>query len=123
AEASTGRVLEQAGLPRALHQVSLRHLTVTADDEVAVVCQHEGLPLDRVPLVFLHRRGGALRPLAAPAGRFEALGNYVGSAVFDRTDRVLAISCPRGSRVLLWERASGDFLGEAPVPDGCGLAA
>ena len=117
-----GRVRHVAKLPDELFQLSLRHLAVAPDGEVAVVMQYEGPSSDRVPLAALSRPGEALRLLEFPERLLGRLRNYCGSAAFDSSGRVLATTSPVGGVTALWDRAAGTALGYVEIADGCGLA-
>lgn len=117
-----GRLRHLAKLPDELFQLSLRHLAVAPDGEVAVVMQYEGPSSDRVPLAALSRPGEALRVLEFPDRLLGRLRNYCGSAAFDASGRVLATTSPVGGVTALWDRAAGTALGYVEIADGCGLA-
>lgn len=118
-----GRLLEEVRLAPELHQLSIRHLAVGADDHVAIAMQYEGPFSDRVPLVALHRRGGQPRLLDAPRSVLRGMKHYCGSAAFDHSGRVLAVSAPRGNRLVFWDVEEGRFLSSVELADGCGIAA
>jgi len=106
-----------------LHQLSIRHLGVAADDTVLVAMQWEGPEARTVPIAALHRPGRPeLELLEAPADLARTLRNYGGSATLDLAGGIAAVSAPRGNAVCFWSVADGRFLGHAPVPDGCGIA-
>lgn len=120
----SGELLEQVKLDAHLSRMSIRHLALTAIGEVAAALQDSAeTPDPAQPLGFLHRRGEALRWLAAPAGGWGGFRGYCGSAASDRDGSVVAMSSPRGNCVGLWDAQDGGFVGLAPVHDGCGLAA
>jgi hypothetical protein len=105
---ASGRLRDAFGLAPRLHRLSIRHLAVNRDGLVAVAVQYEGSGRDRVPLVGLHD-GGAIRLLDAPAAIERRMRQYAGSVAFDRSGRMLAVSCPRGNLITFWdaEKASG----------------
>jgi hypothetical protein len=51
------------------------------------------------------------------------LRNYLGSIATDATGRVIAASSPVGGSIAFWNTGNGQYLGSAPHPDGCGVAA
>ncbi|MGC2857031.1 DUF1513 domain-containing protein [Novispirillum sp. DQ9] len=122
-DSGNGAVLEQVRHPPALHQNSMRHLAVTGDGLVLCVQQWEGAPAEKPPLVALHRRGGPLRLLEAPAEVTGRLRNYCGSCCVDASGRVGVVSAPRGGLVTLWDLAEERYLAAVEMPDGCGVAA
>lgn len=117
-----GRLLEEVRLAPELHQLSIRHLAVGAGDRVAMAMQYEGPFGDPVPLVALHRRGE--QPLLLEASRpvLRRMKQYSGGAAFDRAGRVLAVSAPRGNRLVFWDALEGRFLSSVDLADGCGIA-
>ncbi|MBY4676515.1 DUF1513 domain-containing protein [Marinobacterium arenosum] len=121
-DSASGRLLEQVSMPAELHQLSIRHLDINRHGEVAIALQYQGGKQDRVPLVALHRQGQPLQLLEAPEPVRLAMRQYCGSARFDRSGELFAISSPRGDLVTLWQR-DGRFIDSFRVRDGCGLAA
>ena len=121
-DADSGRAVETAGLAPARHKLSIRHLDVNRQGTVAVAMQYEGDRRDRVPLVGLHRRGGELRLLHAPAPVERRLRHYTGSVAFDSSGAYLAVSSPRGHVVTLWQAATGRFLHDIEAIDASGVA-
>ena len=121
-DAQSGELLEQRELAKEYHQASIRHLSMSPDGLVAAAMQYQGELTDIVPLVALHRPGEPLKPLELPQQHYFRVKQYFGSACFDRSGSVLAVSAPRGNAVCFW-RSSGEFIGLVDSRDGCGLAA
>ena len=117
-----GRLLEEVRLSPELHQLSIRHLAVGAGDRVAIAMQYEGPFGDPVPLVALHRRGEQPLLLEAPRPVLRRMRQYSGGAAFDRAGRILAVSAPRGNRLVFWDAEEGRFLSSVDLADGCGVA-
>jgi hypothetical protein len=117
-----GELLEQQRLAEELHQNSIRHLAVTADDRVCFVMQYQGPRGDRPPLVGLHRRGGEVQLCQAPAQLQAKMRNYCGSVAADSSGQCFAVSSPRGNLVTFWSAEDGRLLGHEEVADGCGIA-
>ena len=118
----SGRLLERATLPRALHALGIRHIAVARDGRVAVGMQYEGPRGDPVPLVGLHRRGREFALFDAPKRAWRAMRQYCGSVAFDSSGLIVAASAPRGDVVTLWDAPSGGYLCALPVADGSGVA-
>jgi len=116
-----GRLLEMVELPRELHQLSIRHLDVNRAGQVALAMQYQGPAGDAVPLVGLHRPGGSLQPVEIPERQRRRLRQYCGSVRFDCSGDWLAVSAPRGNRVLFFD-VEGGYAGQTEVPDGCGIS-
>lgn len=114
-----GRVIAQARLPDALHKASIRHLAVKGDS-VAFALQWQGDGAAPA-LAGLHRMGGAMRLLHAPAAEQRRMQGYVGSIAFSANGAQVALSSPRGSLVQVYDTASGGVLSSHGAQDVCGL--
>ena len=118
-----GRLLEQRFLPPEHHQLSIRHMDVNARGEVVIGLQYQGDLTDDKPLVAVHRRGAELKLLHAPEPVNRQMVQYCGSARFDLSGRIAAVSAPRGNLVTFWDLQEDRFLTSLDATDGCGLAA
>jgi hypothetical protein len=121
-DVTTGDLLEEQRLAPALHQLSIRHLAVAADDAVAFGCQYRGPEEDTPALIGFHRRGETPVVVAAPGATQTGLRNYIGSVAADRSGGVVAASAPKGGLVTYWDVAGRRYLGACNLSDGCGLA-
>ena len=118
-----GRIVEQVELTPELRLNSIRHLSVREDGTVAMAMQWEGSETDLVPLLALHRRGGAPRLRQAPDADHAPLLAYAGSVSFSGDGARVAITGPKGSAAHVFD-ADGD--GPPAIvrrPDICGVAA
>ena len=122
-DAHNGTLLEQQQLPAEDHQLSIRHIDINAAGEVIIALQYQGDKSDDKALVALHRRGESLQLLRAPAAINQQMVQYCGSARFDRSGKIAAVSAPRGGLITFWEMPSGKFLTSLSAQDGCGVAA
>lgn len=125
-DAATGRLIRQVRPGRDLRQLSIRHIAIDRHGRVAIAMQYEGPETDEVPLVAWH--GGpedpkGLRFLPIPPEQRAGLRQYCGSAAMDGEGRLLAVTSPRGNRMLLWDMDAGRYLAAAEMPDICGVAA
>lgn len=125
-DARNGSLVQQVRPAAELRQLSIRHIAIDRRGRVAVAMQYEGPEADPVPLVALHDApAGAVRLdyLPIPENQRAAMRQYCGSAAMDDSGRYLAVSSPRGHRVLVWdvERPALVRVGEAR--DVCGIAA
>jgi hypothetical protein len=118
----TGALLGRWKLSPGLQLLSIRHLAISPKGDVAIGMQHQTDDVV-VPVVGLQRPGEDIALLAMPPAIFASLRNYCGSIAMDRDGGVFAASCPRGNTVTVWDTASGQLLGTANAPDGCGVAA
>ncbi|WP_175135769.1 DUF1513 domain-containing protein, partial [Achromobacter pulmonis] len=121
-DAASGALLERVELAPALHRLSIRHLALAGDGSVWFGCQYMGPAGDRPALVGRHRRGAQPELFSGPAATLREMRNYVGSVAADAAGAVIATSSPVGGRVLYWDAASGRWLGETRLADGCGVA-
>jgi hypothetical protein len=121
-DVTTGDLLEEQVLPADLHQLSIRHLALAANDLVAFGCQYRGPERDEPALLGFHRRGETPILVPAPGATQGALKNYIGSVAADAGGTVIAASAPRGGLITYWDAGSRRFLGTAPLNDGCGIA-
>ncbi|WP_036190731.1 DUF1513 domain-containing protein [Marinobacterium lacunae] len=122
-DVASGALLEQRFLAPDDHQLSIRHMDINANGEVIIALQYQGEATDDKPLVALHRRGEALLLLRAPADINRQMAQYCGSARFDSSGRIAAVSAPRGNLITFWDVAENRFLTSLRTADGCGLAA
>lgn len=122
-----GSLLTKVKPAAGLHQLSTRHIAIDRRGRVAVAMQYEGPADDDVPLVALHDPAGKpeFAYLPMPAPEQAALKQYCGSAAIDRTGRYLAVSSPRGNRMLVWDLAQDamPMVASVPLDDVCGLGA
>lgn len=125
-DARDGSLVRQIRPATELRQLSIRHIAIDRRGRVAVAMQYEGPEIDPVPLVALHDApagSGRLDYLPMPEEQRLAMRQYCGSAAMDSSGRYLAVSSPRGNRVLVWDmdRLALARVGEAR--DVCGIAA
>ena len=121
-DTENGDIIAQHRLEQSLHQLSIRHLTVDAAGSVWFGCQYEGAATDQPPLVgFASADAGLTMISSEPPELRAALRNYVGSVAATADGNVVAISSPRGGRIMFFDLA-GNVLGVETLADGCGLA-
>lgn len=121
-DSQTGDLVEKQILPKSLHQLSIRHLSVAAGDRVAFGCQYKGAMSDQPALVGFHDRGSELKLYNAPDEVQSGLKNYIGSVAVDGSGELIAASAPRGNMITFWRARDGEFLGVERLADGCGVA-
>ena len=122
-DAKSGHLISSHQLAPELHQLSIRHLAITADQTVVVAMQYEGPSMHRPPLVAFHRQGeSALRLQMLPESWLASMRNYCGSVAVDADGTHFAISSPRGGCVLVCKSTDGAPLHTLSVADGCGIA-
>ncbi|WP_104005364.1 DUF1513 domain-containing protein [Marinobacterium lutimaris] len=119
----SGEITEQRFLAEQDHQLSIRHMDVNALGEVIIALQYQGDLDDDKALVALHRRGQQIKLLRAPDAVNREMTQYCGSARFDNSGRIAAVSAPRGNLITFWDMETDSFLTSMRATDGCGLAA
>jgi len=115
----TGDVLHQVSLPSELHQLSLRHLSVSSDGDVIVGAQDQNKSRKSVPLVWSTRSGSPLTALPQPRQGWHHFNGYIGSVSHMSPTRV-AVTSPRGHVVQHWANTTAHE--RHNWPDACGLA-
>ncbi|WP_300298027.1 DUF1513 domain-containing protein [Ferrovibrio sp.] len=125
-DSATGRLIRQVRPDHELRQLSIRHIAIDRHGRVAIAMQYEGPETDQVPLVAWH--GGpeertGLRFLPIPPEQRAGLRQYCGSAAMDDGGRLLAVTSPRGNRMVLWDMDQQHYLAAAGMSDVCGVAA
>lgn len=124
-DARDGSLVRQVRPAHQLRQLSIRHIAIDRRGRVAVAMQYEGPETDRVPLVALHDApvgAGRLDYLPMPEDQRAAMRQYCGSAAMDDSGRFLAVSSPRGNRLLVWDLDRLALVRVGEARDVCGLA-
>jgi hypothetical protein len=121
-DVATGDLVEEQVLAPELHQLSIRHLALGANDTVVFGCQFRGPEQDTPPLLGFHRRGERPVIVAAPAETQATLHNYIGSVTADTGGEIVAASAPKGGLITYWDVSARSFLGTCELNDGCGVA-
>lgn len=116
-----GQILEQVELPRSLHKNSIRHLALRQDGLVAFAMQWQGSVTQHPPLLGLHRPGTQARLLSAPDAAQSTVQGYAGSVGFSQDGHSVAITCPRGDALHLFDTVTGNFTGSFTLEDVCGI--
>lgn len=118
----TGDLLERHEFPGALHQLSIRHLSVGAGDTVLFGCQFKGARWQTQAIAGRHRRGTRLELLELPGGVQLAMRNYVASVAVDRQGSTGVITAPFGGMAVFIDIASGRYLGQQLMDNVFGVA-
>lgn len=115
-----GAVLDQVELGD-LAQNSIRHLAVRKDGLIGFAMQWQGDPYEAVPLLGLHRMGGAAQLCDPLLGEELAMKGYAGSCAFSASGARVAISSPKGGRVQIYDGDTGGAIRSVAISDVCGL--
>ncbi len=118
----TGETLETHSLAPALHKLSIRHLTIAANDMVVFGCQHKGPAWQRPALIGTHRRGEDIALIHLPKDTTRAMKNYVASIEVDIDGGIVMASAPRGGMAVAIDLASRRYLGKYSLPGVSGVA-
>jgi len=118
---ASGKLLEQHFLPQGLHQLSIRHIDVSEQDQVIIGMQNQGDPRVLVPLVGSHRFGQSIELFNAEESSLQAMKQYCGSVCFDTSGQYVAITSPKGNLVTLWDAQSRQLMHQFRCPDACGI--
>jgi hypothetical protein len=118
----TGTLIEKQTLPPMLHQLSIRHLTVSSNNRVVFGGQFKGPKTNQPPLIGFHDRGHEIKLVEAPKEILRDMKNYVGSVTVDRSGDIIAASHPRGGFISYWDAVNQTFVGTRKLIDGCGVA-
>lgn len=121
-DARTGALIERAAPPASMHRLSIRHLAQAKDGKVWWGAQFEGPASEQVPLFGTHRRSTPLLPRPAAPAHHDRLARYVGSVAARRDADLVAVTSPRGGRLLLVNSQTGGVVEERVVDDICGVA-
>ncbi|MBT9247539.1 DUF1513 domain-containing protein [Gemmobacter fulvus] len=116
-----GVIADQAELPGALAQNSIRHLALLPDGTVAFAMQWEGDPADPVPLLGLWS-GGVPRLCPRDDADAFVMQGYAGSIAYTPVIDDIAITSPRGGAVQVFAR-DGSPRATLRRADACGIAA
>jgi hypothetical protein len=120
--ATDGTLADQVELIPELHRNSIRHLAAHPDGTVAFAMQWEGDGAVHPPLLGLHRRGRDPILCEAPDALSPRMKNYAGSVAFEDGGRRVAITCPKGGVVALFDH-DGRFIDMPERADVCGIGA
>ncbi|HPY42097.1 MAG TPA: DUF1513 domain-containing protein, partial [Thiolinea sp.] len=121
-ELATGKKLQEYRLPD--HYLSIRHLTVSSQGDVAVALQYEGDLYKQQPssLVAWQPAGGELNLLTISPTEVAQLRGYLADIVFDPKQQLLVSATPRGHCVSLWSTATASFLTALPLAEASGVS-
>jgi hypothetical protein len=119
----SGEAKHKVDFGRDMSGLSFRHLAVAPDGEAVFACQYEGEPQEMPLLVGTILPNGKTRMLEMPDEDLYRLNNYLGAVALDGSGRMICATSPRGGMAAFWDRMTGKYLGLAPMPDVCGVAA
>jgi hypothetical protein len=116
-----GHLLAQYRLPRAVHQLSIRHMAVGADGKIWFGTQWEGDPLETPPLVGRASLEDGLELVATPERELSDMRRYVGAMAASRDGTLISASAPRGGYVVHFSAETGRHVGRTEIADSSGI--
>lgn len=105
------------------HQLSIRHLAVSAAGDVGVATQYQGDIYRRQPqtLVAWQPFGGELQSLAVAPQDISGCRGYMADLAYADAAGLLAVTSPRGNRVTFWDVGAMAFVSALAVPEPSGV--
>ncbi|MEJ2114703.1 MAG: DUF1513 domain-containing protein, partial [Gammaproteobacteria bacterium] len=79
----SGNLLHKHEPKNKWHQLSIRHIDISANDQVAIAMQFEGKPFLQPPLIAIQKGEQPIRFLNAPIQVQSQMRNYCGSVAFN----------------------------------------
>ncbi len=116
---TSGKVIDHFTL--ANHQLSIRHLDVSSKGKVIAGLQYQGAKTDQVPLAISHQGQSSLHFLQANDLTWQRFNQYTASVCIDELNNQVAISCPRGDLISLWDLQTDAFIKKVSMRDVAGL--
>ena len=103
-------------------QMSIRHLAVSATDQVVMGVQFQGDSSELLPLVLSHRGEEKLQPMLADELHWLGMNQYIASIAIDNNRGLALSTTPRGNNASLWHLESRELLRSYTVRDVAGAA-
>lgn len=118
-----GEPIAAGRLPEDLTSLSMRHMALTAKDDVVFGMQDQDAQSDLRPLVGLLDPAGNIRFLDIPRDLAMTLRGYIGSVAVDASGWIACATSPKGNVAMFWDLRRETWLGQVTVADGCGVSA
>ncbi|WP_394212959.1 DUF1513 domain-containing protein [Enterovibrio calviensis] len=115
----SGRIVEKHQL--ADHQLSIRHLAVSPNQDVVIAQQYKGDPDHIAPLLAIRRNNGDFTALKAGTEHWTRFQQYIGSVACTGS-QVIATS-PRGNCFGIWDIETGELQAISSLMDASGASA
>ena len=116
-----GSLLSHETLPERMN--SVRHLAIAADGTLVSGQQYMGDAGDLAALVAIKRPGQPFQAFPVAEAQRQMLNQYCASLAIHSELRLLALTAPRGNRLLIWDLDSAALRLDAHLPDCAGVAA
>lgn len=114
----SGELIDSVNPPD--HQLSLRHLDVSASGQVTVGAQYEGKKSKIQPLVYSHSLGQPFKAFAASPEQWQKMHQYTASVLV--AGNIVCISCPRGNNVTFFDLENKNVVSQHSMTDVAGLS-
>ncbi|MGV8843289.1 MAG: DUF1513 domain-containing protein [Pseudomonas sp.] len=116
-----GRLLSKEQLPETNN--SVRHLALADDGTIISGQQYMGNAGDAAPLLAIKRPGQAFQAFPMAEVQRLEINQYCASLAIHSELRLLALTAPRGNRLLIWDIDSSALRLDQHLPDCAGVAA
>ena len=114
-----GTLLSKEQLTQPLN--SIRHLAVARDGTIVSGQQYQGEPGDSAALLAIKRPGQPLQAFPLGEAQRQAMQQYCASVAINDELRLLALTAPRGNRLLIWDLDSAAVRLDVALPDCAGV--
>ncbi len=118
----SGDLIARSDPPKALNQLSLRHMSTDGTGRAWIGCQWMGDRLDPVPLIATHKAGEEIAFVEVPEDVRVGLGQYIGSVTCNAAGTRMAVASPVGGTVVVFDVESRKIVERRVLADGCGAA-
>lgn len=116
----SGQIIDQASFIDP--HLSIRHLDIASDRTVVIGMQYQGSNDEAFPLVAIHQFGKPIKAIDALPEQWLAFNGYIASvAVLSEADTIAATS-PRGNRIALIQKSTGQLKSSIYQQDCAGIA-
>jgi hypothetical protein len=121
-DATDGHLIGQLRLTADLHQLSIRHMAVDAQNRIWFGCQFRGDKTQAPQLVGYATLDGDIRLIELPSDALGDLRNYVGGLAISADRRRLAVSSPVGGSILVLDTGTARPASQKLLAHTCGVA-
>lgn len=118
----TGDLKARHVLPKTLHKLSLRHLSLDQTGNVWFGGQWEGATESTPSLVGCAGLDTDARVCETPSITGASLKGYIGSMASSADGSIIAASAPRAGTVVYFDARSATVIGQSKLRDVCGIA-
>jgi hypothetical protein len=121
-DSTTGHLVGQLRLASDLHQLSIRHMVVDAQNRIWFGCQYRGESAGRPQLIGHATLDGEIQLIELPPTALAGLRNYVGGLAISGDRRTILASSPVGGVVLTIDAEAGRAGELIDLRSTCGAA-